>query len=197
MMKTLALFDFDGTISDRDSMIDFIRFAVGARRFLIGVFRLSFIIVGYALGLISDVKAKRRVLAYFFGGVDYARLLEIADRYAAQRIDRIIRPKALEKIRWHLSEGHSVAIVSASVELWLQKWSKNFGLTLIATKPEIIDSRFTGNLASPNCKGAEKITRIREIYDLSQYQEIYAYGDSKADRPMLSLSSRSFYKPFR
>jgi HAD superfamily hydrolase (TIGR01490 family) len=196
-LKTLALFDFDGTISDRDSMIDFIRFSVGARRFLIGVFRLSFVIVGYALGLISDVKTKRKVLAYFFGGVEYTRLLEIADRYAAQRIDRIIRPKALEKIKWHLSEGHSVAIVSASVELWLKKWSENLGLTLIATKPEIIGGRFTGNLASPNCKGAEKITRIKEIYDLSQYQEIYAYGDSKADRPMLSLSSRSFYKPFR
>ncbi|MDR0746479.1 MAG: HAD-IB family hydrolase [Helicobacteraceae bacterium] len=195
-MKALALFDFDGTISDRDSMIDFIRFAFGGRRFLIGVCRLSGVIAKYALRLTSDTQAKRRVLTRFFGGYDYDRLLEIADRYAAERIGKIIRPKALEKIEWHLSEGHEIAVVSASVEIWLQKWCKDLGLTLIATKPEIINNRFTGALSSPNCKGEEKIRRIKEIYDLSKFETIYAYGDSPPDRPMLALAQHSFYKPF-
>jgi HAD superfamily hydrolase (TIGR01490 family) len=193
----LALFDFDGTISDRDSMIDFIRFSLGARRFLIGVCGLSGVIAKYALRLISDAQAKRRVLTYFFGGYDLERLRALANRYAAERIGEIIRPKALERIKWHLAEGHEVAIVSASVEIWLQKWCDDLGLTLIATKPEIVDNRFSGNLASPNCKGEEKIRRVKEIYDLSEFEAVYAYGDSPADRPMLSLAQHSFYKPFR
>ncbi|MDR1452222.1 MAG: HAD-IB family hydrolase [Helicobacteraceae bacterium] len=196
-MKIIAFFDFDGTISDRDSMIDFIRFTFGDRRFLIGVFRLLGVIVGYALRLVSDVNAKRRVMTYFFGGRCRDELQNFADRYAADRINDIIRPKGLEKIKWHLAEGHEVAIVSASIEIWLKKWSEDLGLRLIATKPEIVDNRFTGDLASPNCKGEEKIRRIREIYDLSEFERVYAYGDSPADRPMLSLATYSFYKPFR
>ncbi|MDR0665586.1 MAG: HAD-IB family hydrolase [Helicobacteraceae bacterium] len=196
-MKTVALFDFDGTISDRDSMIDFIRFAVGEKRLLIGALRLGGVILGYALRLISDAEAKRRVLAFFFGGSDYDKLLAIADRYAAHRISRIIRPKALEEIKWLQSEGCEIAIVSASVEIWLKKWCENMNLKLIATKPEIVDNRFTGALASPNCKGEEKIRRVKESYDLSEFEIIRAYGDSPADRPMLSLARHSFYKPFR
>jgi HAD superfamily hydrolase (TIGR01490 family) len=195
-MKTLALFDFDGTISDRDSMIDFIRFTFGDRRFLVGVFSLLGVIVGYALRLVSDVDAKRRVLTYFFGGRDCETLRIFADRYTAERISDIIRPAALEAIKWHLSEGHEVAIVSASVEIWLKKWCEDLELRLIATKPEIVDNRFSGNLASPNCKGAEKIRRIKEIYNLNEFETIYAYGDTPADRPMLSLAHKSFYKPF-
>jgi HAD superfamily hydrolase (TIGR01490 family) len=196
-VKTLALFDFDGTISNRDSMIDFIRFSVSKRRLLTGVFRLTGVIAGYVFGAVTDADAKQLVLTHFFGGRDYDELKTIADEYAAKRINKIIRPKALQEIKRHLSEGGKIAIVSASVELWLQKWCDDLGLTLIATKPHIINGCFSGSLASPNCKGEEKIRRIKEIYDLSEFDAIYAYGDSPADRPMLSLSTHSFYKPFR
>ena len=43
----------------------------------------------------------------------------------------------------------------------------------------------------------EKVIRIQEEYNLSDYQEIYVYGDSPGDKPMLGLATKSFYKPFR
>jgi len=41
------------------------------------------------------------------------------------------------------------------------------------------------------------VRRILAAYDLSQYDEVYAYGDTKGDKPMLGLATIAFYKPFR
>ena len=58
---------------------------------------------------------------------------------------------------------------------------------------EVSDGRCDGD----NCHGQEKVRRIKEAYPLDQYREIYAYGDTGGDRPMLGLATHSFYKPFR
>jgi phosphoserine phosphatase len=55
----------------------------------------------------------------------------------------------------------------------------------------------TGRIEGKNCHGEQKVIRIQEEYNLSDYQEIYAYGDSSGDKPMLGLATNSFYKPFR
>jgi len=55
----------------------------------------------------------------------------------------------------------------------------------------------TGKLLTKNCYGIEKANRVKEIYDLSHYERIYAYGDSTGDTELLALANESFYKPFR
>lgn len=47
-----------------------------------------------------------------------------------------------------------------------------------------------------NCHGIEKVNRIRNAVDLSNYDDIYAYGDSKGDSGMLDLATRRFYRSF-
>ena len=59
------------------------------------------------------------------------------------------------------------------------------------------DNIITGNFITKNCYGQEKVNRIKESYDLSKYDLIYAYGDSRGDKEMLELANNSFYKPFR
>ncbi|MDR2905628.1 MAG: HAD-IB family hydrolase [Helicobacteraceae bacterium] len=194
---TLALFDFDGTITNKDSMIDFIKFSRDQKQVILGVIILFPIIALFYMKLLPDFVAKKYVLKYFFGGKKYADLENLANRYSDQRIDQIIRPKAAEKIDFYLKNGDKVAIVSASVELWVAPWAKKRGLDLIATKAEVIDGFFTGNLASLNCKGAEKARRIKERYDLADFAEIHAYGDTPSDREMFKIAAYSEYKPFQ
>ena len=56
-MKTkLAVFDFDGTITKRDTFLDFILFATGKSKFSFGVFILSPVIIAYFLNLITNKK---------------------------------------------------------------------------------------------------------------------------------------------
>lgn len=193
----LALFDFDGTITTKDSLVDFIQYVVGRPAYYLGLLRSSPILSAYALKLIPNHIAKEKLIAYFFKEWDAERFKRETDRYALKEIDKIIRPQAMEKIRWHQGKGHQVVIVSASVECWLKAWCDKNDIDLIATRLEIKENRLTGRFATKNCYGIEKANRVQESYDLSAYEYIYAYGDSRGDRELLALSDESHYKPFR
>ena len=193
----LALFDFDGTITTKDSLLDFIQFAVGKRNYYVGLLLLSPMLTAYALKFISNDIAKEKLITHFFKGRDAKHCANLANIYAHKRIDRITRPKAIEKIKWHQEQGHKVVIVTASMESWLVGWCKNNNLEIIATRLEIKDQKLTGKFATRNCHGIEKANRVKKAYDLSLCAYIYAYGDSRGDRELLALADESFYKPFR
>ena len=196
-MSAIAFFDFDGTITTDDSLLKFIRFVVGDRRFLLGLVVLSPMLVLYKLKLIPNYKAKQYLLSWFFKGMRKVDFLKVANEYSLVHIDKILRLKAIEKINWHKNQGHKVVVVSASIECWLRPWCERNNLELIATKLEIKDDIVTGKLLSKNCYGVEKVNRIKELYDLENFDYIYAYGDSSGDKQMLEIAHEKFYKPFR
>jgi phosphoserine phosphatase len=70
-------------------------------------------------------------------------------------------------------------------------------VTLLATRLEVSGNRLTGRIEGANCHGEEKVRRIRDAYQLKEYSQVYAYGDTKGDLPMLALADIRFYKPFR
>ena len=94
MTKTLALFDFDGTITTDDSLLKFIRFVVGDIRFVIGLVVLSPILVAFKFRLIPNYKAKQKMLSWFFKGCSEQRFNQVANEYSLKHIDKILRPKA-------------------------------------------------------------------------------------------------------
>jgi len=193
----LALFDFDGTITTDDSLIKFIRFVVGDVKFIRGITVLTPMFITYKLKLIPNYKAKQIMFSYFFKGMTEEQFKTIAQEYSLKHIDTILRPQAIAKIVWHKEQDHKIVVVSASVECWLKPWCDTHGLELIATKIEMKDGVVTGKLLSKNCYGIEKTNRVQERYNLSDYNYIYAYGDSRGDKELLELADESFYKPFR
>jgi HAD superfamily hydrolase (TIGR01490 family) len=122
---------------------------------------------------------------------------DVASKYSLHHIDKILRKKAMEKITWHKNEGHKIVLVSASIDCWIRPWCEKNDLELLATKLEIKDGIVTGNLLTKNCYGQEKVNRIKEKYNLKEFDYIYAYGDSSGDKEMLQLANEKYYKPFR
>lgn len=197
MSRVLALFDFDGTITFKDSLKDFIIYAVGKYEFYFSLVYLSPILVLYKIKIIPNHFAKRKLLSYHFKNWERDKLREVGKNYSRYRIEKIIRPAALRRLEWHKASGHEVVIVSASACLWLSEWCVINALELICTQLEYSDNKMTGRFSTKNCYGEEKVSRIREYFDLSEYQFIYAYGDSKGDKELLQMADRPFYKPFR
>ena len=197
MKRILVLCDFDGTITTDDSLIKFIRLVVGDFRFIIGLFFLSPVLFLYKIKLIPNYKAKEIMLSCFFKNYKEEEFIAIAKQYSLNHIDKILRPKAIEKLNWHKEENHKIVIVSASLDYWLRPWCEKNGYELIATKLEIINNKVTGKLASKNCFGEEKVKRINDRYKLSDYDYIYGYGDSRGDKEMLEITDKFLYKPFR
>ena len=192
----LSLFDFDGTITTEDSLIKFIRYTVGDIKTLWGMIFLSPMLIAYKLKLIPNYKAKQYMLSYFFQGMNEQQFQKVAQEYSLNHIDTILRAKAMEKIAWHKEQGHTVVVVSASIESWLKPWCDKNNIDLIATRLEIENGKLTGKFATKNCYGVEKVNRIKEKYNLEKYSVIYAYGDSSGDKEMLSIANERHYKHF-
>lgn len=192
----LALFDFDGTVSNRDSFLLFIRYAVGERKFMLGAGAMSPRILLYKMGRYPNYQLKQDFLTHFFGGWEEDIFNETARRFSAEKIPGILRPQAMRCIRRHHEQGDRVVLVSASLENTLTIWCRETGLDLLATRLEVVDGRITGRLQGKNCWGEEKVVRVKTEYNTGEFDEIYAYGDSMGDRAMLAMADKPFYKYF-
>lgn len=190
----LALFDFDGTISTRDTTWDFIIRSCGKRRALYGFVRLSPIVLSYSLKRISHHEAKQAVIKHYFGDWEKEAFVREARHYARSVVPTILRQDALTRINWHLDLQHTVAVVTGSLEILLSDWCTNLGIDLIATGLDLSGASIC--LSTRNCFQEEKARRIRERYDLKSFESIYAYGDSDGDREMMALAHRRYYKRF-
>ena len=195
--STLVLFDFDGTVTRKDSLFDFIIFYRGRIPFYWGMLWLSPAMVLFKLGIIPNWKAKEKVLSYFFAGESVQAFQDKSQAYARQRLPSIIKESALDKIREFQTEGADIYVVSASAENWLIGWCESLGIQLIATQLEVREAKLTGKIAGSNCYGPEKAVRIQGCIDLSQYDKIYGYGDSRGDREMLALAHFPHYRYFK
>jgi len=190
----LALFDFDGTISTKDTTWDFISQACGKRRALYGFIHLIPTYISYNLKRITHHEGKQAVIKHYFGDWEKEAFIEAAQHYAQSVVPTIIRPEALNRIRWHLNMGHTVAVVTGSLEILLSDWCTGLGIDLLATRVDL-DSAYIG-LSTHNCFKEEKAKRIQEKYVLKNFEIIYAYGDSNGDREMLALADKQYYKCF-
>jgi phosphatidylglycerophosphatase C len=197
MTKGIAFFDFDGTITTKDSLLEFIKFTKGNLAFRIGFLRNLHFLIAYKIKLIPNQLAKEKVLAHFFGNTPVAQFQEKCDAFSMEIIPGLIRPGAMEEITKLQQQGVHIVIVSASPENWIRQWTGTINADLLATKLEVHNHTITGKIAGINCHGEEKVRRIKEQYTLTNYSTIYAYGDTSGDKPMLALAQHSHMKPFR
>ncbi len=195
-MPSIAFFDFDGTITTRDSMLELIKFHHGKTRLYTGVAVLSPWIVAMKLKLISNQKAKEKLLAWFFKDYNILTFSKICTAFIQKKLPQIINPAAVEKIAEHKKNGDEVVVVSASATDWIDRWCKENEVGCIATQLEVVNGKITGKLAGINCNYNEKASRILHEYDLNNYADIYCYGDTKGDKAMLQLATHSFFRTF-
>ena len=189
-MKRYALFDFDGTITTKDTLFDFISFTYGKsgliKCLLLNVWNLFL----YATKLRSNEKTKEILLSTMIKGTSSTVFEEQCERYSVERVPQIIKERTKEIIEKHRSAGETLFIVSASPENWIRPWAmKNGFAKVVATKLEEKDGMLTGKFASRNCYGEEKVNRLKEFFTDREQVFITAYGDSSGDKPMLNYAN--------
>ncbi|WP_061946033.1 HAD-IB family hydrolase [Collimonas pratensis] len=189
------MFGLSGTITSADSLRDFVLYAVGHGRFAAGAIRASPWLLGLLAGVCGRGEAKARFLAATVGGMEQARLEELARDFAVRRLPAMVRPEMLARIAEHKRLSHRLVLVSASPSLYLKHWAENAGFdTVLATELAFRDERFSGTLASSNCWGPQKVQRLQHWFDHRPPQALYAYGDSRGDREMLALADHAWLR---
>ncbi|MCF6339182.1 MAG: haloacid dehalogenase-like hydrolase [Sulfurimonas sp.] len=184
----LALFDFDGTLTKKDSLNEFLKHSVDTQTYLQNMLRFAPFFILWQLSLISNSTAKQHLLKMFFKDTNKDEFEKLAKEYSLTKIDSILRKDRFEILQKHKQDGDRVVIVSASLQSWLQPWCDKNKIELLCTQLEFIDGKVTGKFLTPNCSGLEKVNRIKEFLDLNMYETIYAYGDSSGDVQMLDIA---------
>ena len=190
----LALFDFDGTISYGNTFTPFLHFAVDQKRLVAGRVMLAPVIACYKLGIVSESAARESACTVGFRGRRESEVRRIGERYAREVLPRVIRPNALERICWHKERGDVVVVVSASLNMYLDAWSRQLRLDVVCTELDEKDGILTGRYRDGDCSGEEKPIRILKKYRVQDYPVVYAYGDTQEDRPMLNLASKRHFQ---
>lgn len=191
-MRIIAVFDFDGTITQKDTLLEFIKFSKGKWSFLKGFLYYSPLLVAYKLRLYPNWKVKQKIFSYFFKDMKYEVFCQLGLKFK-EKINNIVKEAQIEKLTKHLEHGDTVYVISASIEEWILPWCHDFGkINVLGTKIEVIDGIITGKLQTKNCYGQEKVNRLLEKEPNRDSYYLYAYGDSKGDKEILAFADKGF-----
>jgi HAD superfamily hydrolase (TIGR01490 family) len=196
--KIIAAFDFDGTITTKDTFREFIRFVHGKPSYWGGILLHFPWLIAYKLGLYPNWKIKQRLFSFFFKGMDLRHFDRLCSEFC-QQSTHLIRNRAIMAIQKHRGNNDLVLIVSASVENWVYPFAERLEISaVIATKAEVDNqNRLTGRFISQNCHGKEKVERLLQLYPQREEYHLVAYGDSKGDKQLLKFADEKFYRSFR
>lgn len=189
----VAAFDFDGTLTTRDTLLAFIRFTHGRRGLLGGLLRYAPCLLLMRMGLYPNWKAKERFFSHFYRGVPHRRFMQWGRQFAGVAMT-MLNGRMVEMLHRHQAEGHTVCVVTASIDEWVRPVCDRLGIrVLLATHIEVSpDGNLTGRFLSPNCYGSEKVERLLEAFPHRATYKLYAYGNGRGDRELLALADEAF-----
>jgi HAD superfamily hydrolase (TIGR01490 family) len=195
---TLAVFDLDGTLTSRDTLLPFLRFVAGPLGFYLRLPLVLAVLLAMLMRLVSRQRAKERVLALYLHGMDRAALERLGERFAREKMPALLRSQALARLGWHQARGHHCVLATASLDLYVSPWARAVGFADVLATELAFDAhgRASGRIRGANCRGAEKLRRLEERFGELSARAAHGYGDSDADRAFLDKCSEAHFRPF-
>ena len=197
----VAAFDFDGTLTRRDTFKPFLVRGLGWPRFLWALFRCSPWLAGFALRVVPNDVAKQKLMLLTLKGRTTTDIEDWTTRWLAQDFAGQLQPHALAQLASHKNAGHCCVIVSASPDIYLKRVAKQMGFdALICTEMAVENGQLTGLMRTPNCHGEPKVLRLKawmaQRFGVAAASAVtlYAYGDTAGDKPMLRMADHAWYK---
>lgn len=195
--QAIVAFDFDGTLTVRDSFTQFLRWRAGASGWLLGLTRMAPDLVAYA-GHRDRGRLKAASVREFLKGVPRVQLEEDAEAFAGQVWPGALRYDALACWKDWGARGAYRVIVTASPETTVAPFARRLeadallGTQLAFDAADRVASAFTG----PNCRGEEKVRRLRAAFG-EDMRLAAAYGDTTGDTEMLAIAEEAGFRRFK
>ncbi len=194
----IIVFDFDGTITTKDTFALFLRYYAGTLGWILRIFSLLPTFLAYGLRLIDRNRVKDRVISRFFKGKQISEIENRAAKFAQEVIPGLIRPGAQEALNELSDSRESLYICSASITPYLKSWGEGQNIhNILATELEVENGICTGRIKGWNVWGPGKVRRILAEFSPRSVKISHAYGDSRGDKEMLHAAEVSHWQPFR
>jgi HAD superfamily hydrolase (TIGR01490 family) len=197
--KTVAVFDLDGTLTSRDTLLPFLRFVAGPLAFYLRLPIVLAVLCAMAAKLVPRQRAKELVLGLYLRGIDRLTLAGLGERFAREKLPALVRAQALARLGWHRARGHHCVLASASPALYVAPWAQAAGFDEVLATELAFDAwgLASGRISGANCRGAEKLRRLEARFGDLSTRPVHGYGDSVADRAFLDKCSEAHFRPFR
>jgi len=195
--QAIVAFDFDGTLTVSDSFTRFLRWRAGANGWFAGLAGMSPDLAAY-IGHRDRGRLKAASVREFLKGVPRVQLEEDAEAFAGQVWPGFLRYDALACWKDWGNKGAYRVIVTASPETTVAPFARRLGAEALLGTPLVFDAddRVTGAFASPNCRGEEKVRRLRAAFG-EDMKLAAAYGDTTGDKEMLAIAEEAGFRRFK
>ncbi|WP_309643099.1 HAD-IB family hydrolase [Phenylobacterium sp.] len=192
----VVAFDFDGTLTIRDSFTAFLKWRAGKRRYDQGMVRLAPAALAY-LGHRNRGRIKAAAVREFLAGASREEIENDARAFAEIMAPRLLRPDAVATWRRWRQRRAKLVIVTASPDIVVAPFARGLGADLLIGTALAFDDqdRATGAFSTANCRGPEKVRRLRETFGADLRLQA-AYGDTSGDREMLQIAEETGYRVF-
>ncbi len=185
MKRAVAIFDFDGTLVQGDSLPTFVSCCVGWP----GTVLAALIAFACSLGAADRRTAFKTLwLKLTLRGFVVERLPAVLERLE-QRLVWIAQNQA--RLQWHKQRGDIIVIASGGLDVYLPHILRAYAPDFyLCTALEQAEGRLTGVMLGGNCVREEKARRVQELLQsLGAHGEVWAYGNLPHDLPMLRLAT--------
>lgn len=211
MTRRVAAFDFDGTLTHRDTLVPFLARVAGRRAMLRAVSHMGVQAARRNVSIGDRDRMKELMIAELLAGRSEDELRELGVAFADEILSRRMNDAVLTRLEEHLRADHEVVLVSASLVYYLDPIAEHLGLhAVIAVEPTVVDGVLDGTLTRPNVRAEQKAIRLDEWLGLgdgapsstaergpeSPQQadvELWAYGNSSGDLALLAAADHAFW----
>ena len=195
--RPIVAFDFDGTLTTRDSFTQFLRWRAGPGGWALGLVKMAKATAAYARN--RDRGAiKAASVRVFLKDVTRPELEADAARFADAVWDRFMRPDALQVWNDWGAKGAYRVIVTASPEITVAPFARRLGADALLGTHMAFDARdrVTGAFIGSNCRGEEKVRRLKAAFG-DDMQLAAAYGDTSGDTEMIAIAAEKGFRVFK
>lgn len=196
-MDKLAIFDVDYTITRKETLIELYKYVISKDikniRFLP---RAMYGGIMYKLGVYDEKKVKESFLK-FIDKIDEKELSILVKDYYRDVLEKILYQDAINMMKKLKGQGYKIYLISASPEFYLNElYAIKEVDVIIGTRFSIESGKFLRKMEGANCKGEEKVKRLKEFLKKKNvevdYKNSYMFSDSLSDKPLLDLVGNAY-----
>ncbi|WP_411170305.1 HAD-IB family hydrolase [Clostridium sp. MB05] len=196
-MDRLAIFDVDYTITRKETLMQLFKYVI-----IKDIRNIKFLPRALYSGLmysikIYDEKRVKESFLKFIDGIDEKELALLIKGFYKDVLEKILYKDAIEMMKNLKQKGYKIYLISASPEFYLREFYaiKEVDM-IIGTKFTLKDGKFIRRMQGENCKGEEKVRRLKEVLKRDNidvdYKNSYMFSDSLSDKPLLDLVGNAY-----
>ncbi|WP_315077664.1 HAD-IB family hydrolase [uncultured Clostridium sp.] len=196
-MKKIAIFDIDYTITKKETLMEFFKYYIKKDIRAIRFLPRALYCGGMYLLKFYDEKMVKEKFLKFIDGISEDELDKVVESFYTEKLSNLLYSDAMDMMKKLKSEGYDIYLISASPEFYINKfYSVKEVDRVIGTRFKFSDGKFLRQMDGFNCKGEEKVRRLKEVLKEEKidvdFKESYMFSDSLSDKPLFDLVGKPY-----